>query len=126
MHISAADLHAQVKQAMAVELEDILENPDLPVQSLLADHYLRLLLSSVAKMAVGCTLSPSTCLDAPKMCFFKGRFVGKCLRLKEKVEQELASLEFEKCSTCDYNLVCTKSCIAEAASGIADEKLCAI
>ncbi len=127
--IDAENLRSKVLDIMTSELEDIVDDSySVPIQSILADHYLSLIVGAVARLHYGQDLVPTTCLTGyQKMSFFDGRFCGKCLRVPQSREEELAKLRFECCGGCDYEKACTKSCIAEVKDGgVVDEKLCTI
>lgn len=127
--IDAENLWSKVLDIMTSELEDIVDDSySVPIQSILADHYLSLMIGAIARLHCGQNLIPTTCLSGyQKMSFFNGRFCGKCLRVPEDIEKKLSKLEFVGCKQCDYEKICTKSCIAEVRdSGMVDEKLCAI
>lgn len=126
--LSSFELHDIAEETMMRELEDILYDPfEVPIQSILADHYLRILLGSIArKMKTGSFQTDfcPTCLDSQKKIFLKGEFIKSCLRFADLQPPQSC---FKDCQVCDYFNVCPKSCIAELDDdGKVDSKLCAL
>ena len=68
------------------------------------------------------SMKDNFCTSNDKMSFYRGRFIGPCIRLCN------VKMEFDgfPCRTCKYNKICSKSCFAEIKDNTVDSKLCTI
>ena len=61
------------------------------------------------------------CVNDDKKTFYKGRFVGPCIRIGD-IEMKY---DGTRCKGCDYELICTKGCFAELKPDV-DIRLCTL
>ena len=94
-----------------------------PLNNIWLDHYLKLVFAGLCEISSNEDHSQRTCLDPDKVCFKNGKFLdSKCSRLDSKT---FLLLNLDRCKSCDYNRICTKTCIAEVLNeGKINEKLC--
>lgn len=120
----AQDLYQKVREIMLLELEDaIYDDKSLPVQSLLANHYLKLVFGFMANSQ---EIAHPTCISQRKMSFYQGKMIGNCLLLHQMAREKKILKTIIGCCGCKYECICSKSCIAEVAGETVDEKLCMI
>lgn len=117
-----------VEDQIKLEINEFLEDQHGdPLKSIWLDHYLKLVLFGLCELAFGEDHKNRTCLDFERVCFKHGKFIrSRCSRL-EAFSDPVANANLEKCKSCDYCRICTKTCLAEVLdSREVNSKLCMI
>ena len=64
------------------------------------------------------------CMTETNKVFYRGKFINTCIRF---LETNLKKHYFlNRCQSCQYKTICSKSCVAEYEANDVDEKLCII
>jgi sulfatase maturation enzyme AslB (radical SAM superfamily) len=86
-----------------------------------ASNFIELYLSRYVQMLFDSNMQKSFCVNETKKTFYMGKFIGSCIRLKNKKIEYTGT----KCSKCVYDKCCTSGCNAELTPEVND-KLCII
>lgn len=118
-NINTEVLNMKVTNIFRYELDRYLEH--FSNSTMKADDFLESYIARFIQHLFTPDMPMSICVDESKKTFYRGRFVGRCIRLQGHTQIKTV----KACDTCEYARCCTKGCFAEITDDV-NPKLCTL
>ena len=116
--ITYEDFEERINDAITIDLYDYFNEFDnLHME---AKGLINVYLSRYIQMLFDKNMKRNSCVSNNKECFYRGEFIGPCIRGCHTNEPS------DKCKKCIYHKCCTGGCSAEQMNGNVNDKLCKI
>lgn len=106
------------------EFEQIYQQSIIDCKSMIVSSFIYRYFSRAIELIFNFHIQEYFCISESKYVFYKGKFIGPCIRLYNLNYKSY--YELRRCNSCIYKFACFKSCVAEYKNNTIPIKLCNI